>query len=116
MKVKGVLYSGILLLLVGLWFRYLTPYTTAGLSLVIVGVILKLSYILRTILKGQYKPQAEIFLLLSGLFLLFLGLWHKLNVSEVVGYGMITAALVLKLLFLLFFVRKSRLNNAKVNS
>ena len=116
MKVKGILYIGILLLVVGLWFRYLTPYTTAGLSLVIVGVILKLSYILQTMRSGQYKPQAEIFLLFSGLLLLFLGLWHKLNISEVVGYGMITVALVLKFLFLFLFIRKVRLNRTKVNS
>jgi uncharacterized membrane protein HdeD (DUF308 family) len=116
MKLKVVLYIGILLLVVGLIFRYLTPYTSAGLSLVIIGVILKLSYILQTMRSGQYKPQAEIYLLLSGLLLLFLGLWHKLNVSEVVGYSMISAALVLKLLFLILFVRKTRFNKANVNS
>ena len=115
MKVKGILYIGIILLVVGLLFRYLTPYSTAGLSLVIVGVILKLSYILQTMRTGQYKPQSEIFLLLSGLLLLFLGLWHKLNINEVVGYGMITAALVLKLLFLLLFIGKVRHNKVKAN-
>lgn len=113
MKVKGILYIGILLLLLGLLLRYLTPYDSAGLGLIIVGIILKFFYILRAVIIGQYRPQSEIYLLISGLLLLFLGLWYKQNINEVDGYGMITIAILLKLSFVIFFIRKTRVNRTE---
>ena len=108
MKSKQLLYVGIILLLAGLVLRYLTGYVDLGIGLVIVGVILKLSYIALSIFRGAYKPGAEFFLLLSGLVFLFLGLWHKLNVSEGVGYAMIVAAISFKLIFVILFIRETR--------
>lgn len=115
MNAKYILYLGILLLLIGLFLRYLTPYTTFGVGLVFGGVILKLAYIGYTILRRQYQPKAEIFLLIGGLVFLFLGLWHKLNVSELVGYGMIILAIALKSIFIILFVRKMKMRKTFVN-
>lgn len=108
MKAKYILYLGILLLLVGILFRYFMSYANLGIGLVIGGVVLKLAYITYTIVKGQYQPRAEFFLLIGGLVFLFLGLWHKLNVSEMIGYAMIAAAITLKLIFILLFIRKMK--------
>jgi hypothetical protein len=114
MKSKYILYIGILLLVAGILLRYFSPYVEVGLGLVLIGVILKLSYVSLAMLRGKYKPKAEILLLLFGLGFLFLGLWHKLNVSEFVGYGMIVSAVVLKLIFVILFIRKIRQGKSSV--
>lgn len=114
MKSKYFLYIGILLLLVGILLRYFSPYVEVGLGLVLIGVILKLSYLSLAMLRRKYKPRAEILLLVLGLGFLFLGLWHKLNVSELVGYGMIVIAVVLKLIFISLFIRKTRQSKPNV--
>ena len=115
MKSKYILYLGIVLLVAGLFFRYLTTLPEIGLALIIIGAFLKLAYILFTIKRGYYQPGREVFFLLLGLGLLFLGLWHKLNISHLVGYSMIISGVALKLVFIILFIRKTRTSRYFIN-
>lgn len=108
MNSKILLYSGIGILAIGIIVRYLSSYTNAGLALIVSGVLLKLIYISIAIIKGRYKPGKEFLLLIIGLLLLFLGLWHKLNVNTMVGYWMVSVAVLLKVIFIILFIKKTK--------
>jgi hypothetical protein len=108
MNSKALLYSGFGILFIGILMRYLSPYPMFGLVLIISGVLLKLIYIAVVIIKGRYKPGKEFLLLIIGLLFLFLGLWHKLNVSTMVGYSMVSVAVILKVIFIILFIKKTK--------
>lgn len=115
MNTKYILYSGIILLLVGIVFRYITAYPVAGLTLIITGVVLKFAYIVIAMVSGLYKPGSEALLLIAGLGILFLGVWYRINASESIGYAMIAFAVLLKGSFIVLFIRKTRKNKALVD-
>jgi hypothetical protein len=106
MNTKYILYLGLILLLAGVVFRFITPFMVAGLGLIISGVILKVVYIALAIAKGQYKPGTESLFLFVGLGLLFVGIWYKTNIEVTFGYVLVGLGLCLKALFVIFFVRK----------
>lgn len=108
MNLKFLLYSGLVILAIGIILRYLSSYPNVGLVLIVSGVLLKLIYIAIAIINRRYKPGKEFLLLIIGLLLLFLGLWHKLNVSIMVGYSMVFVAVLLKAVFIVLFIKKTK--------
>ena len=116
MNTKYFLYLGLILLLLGVVFRYFTPFMVMGLGLIISGVILKLIYIAMAMAKGQYKPGTESLYLIVGLGLLFLGIWYKTNIEASFGYILMVIGLSLKALFILVFVRKIKQHKETITS
>jgi len=75
MKSKYLLFAGIISLSIGILLRVTNQLEYLGFSLIIIGVLCKLIYILKKVKDGVYKPGKEVFALGLGLFLFFLGLY-----------------------------------------
>ncbi len=107
MKSKLILYAGIVFLLAGLLLMHVLKLNTFGLSLIILGVLCKLAYIIIKMINKEYKPGYEMGLLFIGL-LLFLGLRHFL--PQPFSWIIATGGILLKVSFVILFIRKVRAN------
>lgn len=76
MKLKYLLFAGIISLSIGILIRTLSKLEYIGLSLIIIGVLGKLIYIIIKVKNGEYKPGIELFGLGLGLLLFFVGLYY----------------------------------------
>ena len=106
MKSKVFLFSGIILLVIGILLDKLTRLHVLGSVLIIIGVTLKIIYILAKVRSGEYNPGKELILLIVGLLLLFTGLYLRGNEHRLIepvyliGFG-----ITLKILFILRFIQ-----------
>ena len=106
MKFKGLLFLGILLLIVGIVLRKMTTLEVFGLILIISGVICKTIYIVAKARSGEYIPGRELIFLGLGLLLFLSGLYlrkYDLNLSYPIY--MIAVGLMLKVVFIIRFVQ-----------
>lgn len=108
MNSKYLLFLGIVLLIIGIILRYFTSSPATGLTLIITGVILKFAYILLAFVKGEYKPGKEVYFLVTGLIILFLGIWYKANINASSGLAIIATGVSLKIIFIVLFIRKKK--------
>src|SRR5210317_689456 len=100
MKLKRILFAGIILLIVGIVLRKTTPMETLGLVSIITGVAMKTFYIVIKIKQGDYKPGKELILLIVGLLLFFTGLrFRTLNQPLVEPIYLIVTGITLKVGF-----------------
>lgn len=106
MTKKPLLFIGILLLVFGILIKNLTAFNALGLSLILTGVGLKTFYIVMLGRSGAYTPGRELIILVLGLSLFLTGLYLKRNYHEF-GFPvyMIAAGLILKLGFVIAFIR-----------
>lgn len=115
MTSKGLLFFGIILLVVGILLKKVTQMEVLGLALIITGVTLKSIYILLKVRIGEYKPGKELILLVLGLLLFLTGLYLR-DVKQVLVYPFyfIVLGISLKIIFIVRFiqiVRTSKLIN-----
>ena len=75
MKSKWTLFSGIILLIIGILLRKATSFEVFGLVLILVGVLFKTYYIISKARSGEYAPGKELFFLFIGLGLFLSGLY-----------------------------------------
>jgi len=105
-KFKGLLFLGILLLVVGIVIRKMTTLEVFGLILIISGVICKTIYIVAKARSGEYQPGKELIFLGLGLLLFLSGLYlrkHDQNLTYPIY--MIALGLMLKIVFIIRFVQ-----------
>ncbi|NJO90498.1 MAG: hypothetical protein HC831_17220 [Chloroflexia bacterium] len=115
MKQKWSLFTGILLLILGIVLRKSLDFNTLGLILIIGGVLLKTYYIINKIILGEYKPGFEILFLLFGLTI-FLSRYYLHSQITAVPTGIFMGlGISLKIVFIVLFIRKTK-NLARVNS
>ena len=106
MHSKKLLFIGIALLIIGIVFRKFTDMTGLGLSMILIGVGCKTIYIIAKAKSGEYKPGKELIWLFLGLALFLTGLVLKSNSPGMISTVLIISGLILKLLFILIFIRK----------
>lgn len=61
MKSKALLFIGIILLVIGILIKKLTPFDSLGLASIIIGVTFKSIYIFSKAKSGEYKPERACF-------------------------------------------------------
>ena len=111
MKLKGVLFAGIVLLVGGIILRKTTPLETVGLALIIIGVILKTIYIVIKSKRGEYKPGKELILLFAGLSIFFTGLYlRNSDQPPIEPIYLIVLGISLKVGFIIGFIKNVRSN------
>lgn len=107
MESKKVLFTGIILLIIGIFVRKFTSYESTGLFLILIGVIFKTIYIIAKAKSGAYKPGRELLFLGVGLLLFLFGLFLRRSDPEVTyPFILIVSGLILKVIFIILFIRK----------
>ena len=106
MRSKKLLFVGIALLVIGIVFRKFTDMTGLGLSIILIGVGCKTIYIIAKAKSGEYMPGKELIWLFLGLALFLTGLVLRSNSPGMISTVLIISGLILKLLFILIFIRK----------
>ena len=106
MKSKYLLFTGIIFLITGIFLKATKQSEFLGLSLIAIGVICKLIYILLKMKNGDYKAGKEFFVLGLGLILMFTGLYglDPENIYLKPIY-FIVLGITLKIIFVVWFIR-----------
>ena len=110
---KPVLFAGIGFLILGILLRKLSGYPAIGLFLILLGVGLKTYYIIQAIRSGLYQPGKELWLLIIGLTLFLSGLYLRGKPFFMDPIYLIILGLGLKIIFIIRFIQKVRLNREK---
>lgn len=105
---KKTLFTGIILLVLGIVFKKTTGLTVLPLALMICGVLLKTFYIIRKAQTGEYKPGFELFFVFFGLILFFTGIYLRKEGIEPRGTFLFFTGISLKIVFVILFIRKVR--------
>jgi hypothetical protein len=109
MSSKILLFSGIVLLIIGIVLRKMTELEIIGLILIITGVTCKSTYIVLKAKSGEYKPGKELFILALGLLLFFTGLYLRGSEPSFINpLFLIISGLTLKIVFIVRFVQITR--------
>jgi len=114
MAKKPLLFIGIMMLLVGILIRKLTEWDVVGLLIILTGVTLKCIYIIGKIKNGAYKPGLEVLLLIIGLLLFLGGIYMRNNDFDLLflpAMFYIITGLLLKIVFIVLFIRKLKKSN-----
>ena len=117
MKSKYLLFTGIISLSTGILLRAIDQLEYLGFSLITIGVVCKLLYILIKVKNGEYKPGSELFVLGLGLILLFTGLYglDPENIYLKPVY-FIVLGITLKIIFIVRFIQIIRSEKKSINS
>ena len=115
MKSKWTLFTGILLLVVGILLRRLTGLGSEGLILIITGVLLKTFYIISKARSGEYKPGYELIFLVVGLAMFMTGIYLRSHQSPFNPLFLILPGIALKVVFILMFIQNTRSNRKEMD-
>jgi drug/metabolite transporter (DMT)-like permease len=109
MNPKLLLFTGIILLVIGILIRKMTELEIFGLLLIIIGVTCKSTYIVMKARSGEYKPGKELFALALGLLLFFMGLYLRGSEQNLINPTyLIILGITLKIVFIVRFIQISR--------
>jgi hypothetical protein len=108
MKSKWTLFTGIILLTVGIVLRKITGLGIEAMVLIIVGVLFKVYYIISKARNGEYKPGNELLFLVIGLVMFFTGIYLRNHDSPFDPLFLIIPGILLKVVFIILFIRKIR--------
>lgn len=106
MKSKLLLFIGIILLILGVFLKKTFHLDTLGITLIITGVICKSIYIIQKIKRGEYSPGKELIFLVTGLLLLFIGLYLQ-GIDQILikPIFLIVAGIIFKTIFIIRFIQ-----------
>lgn len=108
MKNKWPLYTGIVLLTLGIVLKKTSNFDPWSLIILLSGVAFKVAYIISKILKREYKPGFEMFFLFIGLILFMGGIYlHKQGLLENPTI-MKFVGISFKVFFIIIFIKKTR--------
>ena len=111
MKSKSLLFTGIILLVVGILLKKMTQMDVIGLAAIIIGVTCKSIYIISKARSGEYKPGTELFILAMGLLLFFTGLYLRgIEQNLIKPIYLIVLGITLKIIFIIKFIQIIRSN------
>lgn len=103
---KWRLFSGIILLTIGVVLRVVTSVNYTPLILILAGVGFKVWHISFLIRNKKYKPGHECWFLLLGLVLFFSGLY--LFDAGILKYSLMSFGILFKAYFVIQLIRKSK--------
>lgn len=107
MRKKWPIYIGILLLLLGILLKELTTLKILPVVFILAGVVFKVYYGILRIRNKEYKPGYEIGILLIGLLLFLFGIYLRTQGSGSDPLLFILPGIILKVVFVVFFIRKT---------
>jgi len=110
MKSKWTLFTGIILLTIGIILRNTSDLDIEGLILIIVGVLFKTYYIISKARSGEYKPGYELLFLFIGLGMFLSGLYLRVHNPLFSPAFLIIPGIALKVVFIVLFIVKIRKN------
>lgn len=108
MNLKWVLFSGILLLTMGVILRILTEQRFVAILLIITGVLFKTFYIISKVRSGEYQVGYELVFLFLGLTLFFSGLYFRVHRPDYPFLFLMVSGLILKIVYIILFIVKVR--------
>lgn len=108
MNLKWLLFSGILLLTVGIIVRMFTEQRFVAILLIITGVLFKTYYIISKARTGEYQAGYELVFLFLGLTLFFSGLYFRIHEPAYPFLFLMVSGLILKTLYVIIFIVKLR--------
>ena len=103
-KTKWKLILGLIILISGIVLKLLSDHDVLAIILIIIGALLKTSHIIGIIRNKSYQAGIEILVLVIGLSLFFFGLY--VCQIESLAQLFIISGLVLKTIFVVWFIRK----------
>ena len=106
MKQKWLLFTGLILLALGIILKITTQLIILSVLLIIIGAFFKLYYIVRTSIKCGYKPGYELLFLVAGLTIIFIGKYlTNQDIALSIWYFLIPAV-CFKIVFVVLFMFK----------
>ena len=115
MKLKGLLFIGIIFLVLGIILRKATQLEVLGLVLILTGVLFKTIYIIAKVKSGEYHPGKEMLFLVVGLILFLSGLYlRNIDQTFIKPIYLIVLGLTLKVIFIIRFIQIVRSNPKKI--
>lgn len=106
MKLKGLLFIGIIFLVTGIMLKITSQMEAVGLVLIITGVIFKTIYILAKVKSGDYTPGKEMIFLVIGLIIFLTGLYMRgIHQTPIKPSYLIILGLTLKVIFIIRFIQ-----------
>jgi hypothetical protein len=108
MKSKWTFFAGIILLTIGIILRKTTAYGTEAIVLIVLGVLLKVYYIIMKARSGEYIPGMELLLLFVGLIMFFSGLYLRYHEPPFSPLWLMIPGISLKIGFIILFIKKTR--------
>ena len=114
MKLKWMLFTGIVLLTSGILLRKFSELSFEPILLIIVGVAFKTFYIIGKVRSGEYKPGIELGILLVGLLLFLSGLYVRSHELAFNAAYLIVSGITLKVIFVIMAISKMRSQRKKV--
>ena len=103
---KKTLFTGIILLVLGIVLKKTTDLAALSIALMVAGVLLKTLYIIRKAQTGEYKPGYELLFLFSGLALFFTGIYLRNGGINPLGTILFFTGISLKIIFIFIFIKK----------
>lgn len=108
MKDKSFLFTGIILLIIGILLSKTTNIQYIPSIIIFIGVAFKIFYITKLIRSKKYKPGYELVLLFLGLILFFLAKFIKAQDYSISHYYFLFSGIALKIGFIIVFMNKIR--------
>ncbi len=112
MRKKTLLYIGILLLVTGIILKFIVASNFISFPFIISGIILKLIYLIRSIVTKEVKLGGEIFLLIIGISFVLIGGHLKTTSNYFMLHPvLITVGVVCKIIFVAVWIKKAYKTN-----
>jgi len=110
MKLKWILFIGIILLVIGIILRVITDLGYEPILLIIVGVSFKTYYVIGKARDGDYKPGYELVFLFVGLSMFLSGIYLRSLKLNLISSFLVVSGLILKVVFVVLFIINIRNN------
>jgi hypothetical protein len=114
MKLKWILFTGIVLLTIGILLKKFSDLSFEPILLIITGVLLKIYYLIGKARSGEYKPGVELGILLVGLLLFLSGLYARSHETAFNAAYLIITGITLKVIFVILAISKMRSQRKKM--
>ena len=114
MKLKWILFTGIVLLTIGILLKKFSNLSFEPILLIITGVLLKIYYLIGKARSGEYKPGVELGILLVGLLLFLSGLYARSHETAFNAAYLIIPGITLKVIFVILAISKMRSQRKKM--
>lgn len=106
MNSKITLFIGILFLVAGIILKKTTELDFLAIGFMVLGVSIKVWYIVGKVKSGAYKPGYELGLVALGLVLLFTGIYFRGDLPAFHTAFLMGAGITFKIAFIILFILK----------
>ena len=118
MRSKWILFTGIILLSLGILLKKFSDINITAVVLIVAGVLFKIYYIIQKARHGEYKPSYELLFLTVGLLLFATGTYLKTHEPPFNPSFLIIPGILFKITFIVLVIiniKMLRKHNDKMN-